>query len=80
MEDPVNLTERRALAERTCGELDLPLPTLVDELDDTVGLAYAAWPERLFLIDREGRVAYVGGPGPFEFDPESWERAIRELP
>lgn len=29
---------------------------------------YAAWPERLYIIDG-GKVAYVGGKGPFDYKP-----------
>jgi hypothetical protein len=27
-------------------------------------------------VDSGGRIAYRGGPGPFGFDPDGWERAI----
>jgi cytochrome oxidase Cu insertion factor (SCO1/SenC/PrrC family) len=57
--------------------LDLdPIPALIDDLDDAVSTAYAAWPDRLYLIDRDGRIAYHGGRGPFGFDPEELEQAI----
>ena len=59
-------------------KLDLTdLPALVDDLDDAVSVAYAAWPDRLYLVDLEGRIAYHGGRGPFGFDPDGLERAIR---
>jgi Iodothyronine deiodinase len=31
--------------------------------------AYAAWPERLYVIDENGRIAYRGGMGPFNYKP-----------
>jgi hypothetical protein len=42
---------------------------VVDEMDDRVAAAYAAWPERLYVVDKQGRIAYAGGQGPFEFWP-----------
>lgn len=61
-------------------KLDLEgIPALVDELDDAVSIAYAAWPDRLYLVDLEGRIAYHGGRGPFGFDPDGLEAAIRTL-
>ena len=78
VEDPVTDAERLVMTKRTCAELDLPMPALFDGVDDQVNLAYHAWPERLYLIGRNGKLTYVGDAGPFGFDPDSWERAIRE--
>ena len=33
-------------------------------------------PDRLYLIDREGRVAYKSGRGPFGFEPGELGQAI----
>ncbi len=77
VEDPVTDAERQAMATQTCVELKLPMPAVFDGVDDAVNLSYHAWPERLYLIGKDGKVRYVGGPGPFEFDPDAWEAAIR---
>jgi len=37
---------------------------------------YAAWPERLYLVGTDGRVAYAGGPGPSGFSPAELQEAI----
>lgn len=79
IEDPTSQAERHALA-RLCNErLGLRLPTVVDQIDDAVGRAYQAWPERLYLVARDGEIRYRGGPGPFGFDPDGFEAAIRKL-
>ena len=49
---------------------------LVDELDDRVGRSYSGMPDRLYLIDRAGRVAYKGGRGPFGFKPAELEQSV----
>ena len=36
----------------------------------------AGWPDRLYLIGRDGRVAFQGDQGPFGFRPEQLEEAI----
>lgn len=54
-----------------------PMDALVDRLDDAVNLRYGGWPDRLYLIGRDGRVAYAGGKGPMQFKPDEWELAIR---
>jgi hypothetical protein len=77
VEEPLHAAERLEVAKRCMSALALrPMPAVVDLLDDAVDAAYEAWPDRLFLVDREGRIAYRGGPGPFGFKPEELADAI----
>jgi len=39
---------------------------LVDPMDDRADIAYAALPERLYVV-RDGQVVYQGGLGPFDY-------------
>jgi len=39
---------------------------LVDPLDDRANIAYAALPERLYVV-RDGQIVYQGGLGPFDY-------------
>ena len=48
----------------------------IDGLDNAVASAYGGWPDRLYLVGRDGRIAYQGGEGPFGFKPAELERAI----
>jgi hypothetical protein len=73
--DPRSDAERESCATR----LASAMPVLVDDLDDRVARAYGGWPERLYLVDRNGRIAYQGGRGPFEFFPHELEQAIKRL-
>ena len=73
---PRSLDERNAVASRCCAALEISMPLLVDDLDDRVDEAYAAFPDRLYVIDRAGKVAYKGGRGPFGFDPREMETAL----
>src|SRR5262245_23135997 len=74
-----DLAERRDHAHHCMSALSLaPIPAVVDDLDDAANRAYEAWPDRLILIDREGRVAFRSGPGPFGFDVDALEKAIVE--
>ena len=79
VEDPLDTGERRRVAQQCMVALSLePMPALVDEIDDAVGEAYDAHPDRLYLVGADGRIAYRGGPGPFEFHPDELEDAILE--
>jgi Iodothyronine deiodinase len=77
--DPASGEEREAVGEACVARLAIRIPTLVDGLDDAVARAYGGWPDRLYLIDRDGRVAFQGGEGPFGFEPELLEQAIEAL-
>ena len=77
-EDPVSLEERRGVAQVCMTKLALEeMPALVDGIDDAVNLAYAAHPDRIYLVGRDGRIAYHGFEGPMGFDVDALEAAIR---
>ena len=76
---PVVFAERWAAAERCAEALGLSIPTLVDGMDDAARTAFAAWPERIFVFDRGGRLAYMGGPGPYGFKPDEGQAALIDV-
>jgi hypothetical protein len=51
--------------------LKFPFRVAVDGVDDAVAERWSAWPERLFVIDVEGVVRYVGAQGPWGFWPSA---------
>ena len=74
------IKERREVAGMCELTLQYGIPTLVDEMDDEVMKAYAALPDRLYLVGKDGRIAYASGRGPFGFKPTELSEAIdREL-
>jgi Iodothyronine deiodinase len=73
------LEERFAAAREVATRLSLTLPVLVDGMDDAVSEAFAAWPERIFVAARDGRIAFAGGPGPWEFDPDTASAALERM-
>lgn len=77
IEDPISTLERANVAAQCVADLDLPMPALVDGVNDAVNQAYQGWPDRLFLVGRDGRIAYSGGRGPFFFAPDALEDAIQ---
>ena len=74
--DPTTMEERRAVADNCEQALQYGIRTYVDEMDDSVNKAYAAWPTRLYLVGLDGRVVYQGGVGPFGFHPSQLGKAI----
>ena len=45
-------------------------------VDDKVMRSYQSWPDRLYLVGVDGKIAYKGGKGPFDFKPEQLDAAI----
>ena len=78
VEDPINLGERSKVASTCVEKLNLPMPAVVDKLDDKVNAAYRGWPDRLYLVGTDGKLSYSGGRGPFFFSPDEWEVSIQD--
>lgn len=77
--NPRSDSERVQVAESCVRTLGIRFPALVDGTDNTVEQQYTGWPDRMFLIDREGKVVYKSEPGPFGFHPVELETALRKL-
>lgn len=69
-EQPKRFEDRLDIARTFVAEMDVETPTLVDDLANTANACYAAWPERIYIVGTDGRIALKGGLGPFHFDPE----------
>ncbi len=76
--DPATYEERCAVAGRCMADLGFTVPALVDAMDDAANLAYAGWPERLYVVGRDGAIAYAGGMGPFHFKPDELAKFLSE--
>ncbi len=74
-----NYEEREAAAQSCTLGLHISVPTLVEEMDNTIDEAYGAAPERLYLIGKDGRVVYHGGAGPHFFDLDELDEALQSL-
>ena len=74
--EPKTLEEREEVAEACALKLDLKIPTLIDDMTNEVEEAYRAMPDRLYLIAKNGDVAYKSAQGPFGFWPKKFAEAI----
>ena len=71
--------ERVQVAGVCMTKLGIELPAIVDEADDRVEQAYTGWPDRLYVIDSDGRIAYKSAAGPFGFKPSEVEATLNRL-
>lgn len=74
---PQSFDERVSIAQSCSLRLDLSIPTLIDDMENSTDQMYYALPDRLYLVGRNGRVAYRGAPGPWGFVAAELEKAIQ---
>lgn len=72
--------ERAALAGTCVRRLGIKIPAVLDEFGNSTERAYTGWPDRIYLVDSQGRIAYKSGPGPFGFKAELLEKALAQMP
>jgi hypothetical protein len=75
-EQPTTQEARNLVASHCCQALKLEMPLLVDTIDDQVNRAYSGFPDRLYLIDRAGKLIYKGGRGPYGYKPRELEQTL----
>jgi hypothetical protein len=73
------MVERSAAADMCVANLGIELPALLDGIDGRVEQDYTGWPDRLYVIDVDGRVAFKSAAGPFGFEPADVERTLGQL-
>ena len=73
---PANEEERGAIASACMRKLEIKIPAALDEFGNSTEKAYTAWPDRIYLIDASGRVAFKSQPGPFGFKASELRNAL----
>jgi peroxiredoxin len=53
------LQDRQRAALACAAALQIQMPILVDDQDNRVATEYRAWPERVYVVDGTGRIAYT---------------------
>jgi type I thyroxine 5'-deiodinase len=76
-EQPKSEDDRANVAEACVIRLNFKMPMVLDEMSNEADESYAALPERLYMLDAQGRIRYRSGPGPWGFDVDAWEASIR---
>ena len=76
---PKTLEERVAVAKACYESLGLSFPAIVDNMDNKVEKAYGAWPDRLYIVDKRGKIFYKGEKGPKGFNPSEMARRLKTI-
>ena len=77
---PKDEQERALIAGACVRKLGIKFPAVLDEFGNSTENAYTGWPDRIYLIDQNGRVAYKSKPGPFGFKAAELGTALARLP
>ncbi|MFM7051997.1 MAG: deiodinase-like protein [Planctomycetota bacterium] len=72
---PTTIEERRAAARGFVKELGIAMPLVVDTIEGDAERLYDPFPNRVVVIDAEGRIAHIGARG-----PQSTLNSAREVP
>jgi len=72
--------EERALVAGACvRKLGIKFPAVLDEFGNSTEQAYTGWPDRIYLVEQNGRVAYKSKPGPFGFKSDELSHALAKV-
>jgi type I thyroxine 5'-deiodinase len=72
--------EDRSAAAMSCVRgLKIDIPAILDDTTNSVEAAYTGWPDRLYVVDADGRIAYKSAPGPYGFKPAEVGAALGRL-
>lgn len=67
--DPTSQAKRNEVARTCCKEAKFKFTAVVDTMNDRTAVQWAGWPERLYVVDKAGKIAYAGKQGPWGFWP-----------
>ena len=76
---PKNEEDRAFIAGACVRQLGIKFPAVLDEFGNSTERAYTGWPDRIYLIDRHGKVVFKTKPGPFGFKPDELRKALENL-
>ena len=79
IEQPKTYERRSEVATMCSGDLKLTIPVLVDGMDAQAARSYAAFPDRLYILGPDNRIAVQGGRGPREFSVSEMTAALENL-
>jgi len=71
--------ERTSTASACVRNLGIHIPAILDGIENRTERAYTGWPDRLYLIGTDGRVAFKTQPGPYGFSTKNLDAALAKV-
>jgi len=75
----MTIDERIAVAKAFVADMDISIPVIVDGIDNKTNDDYKAWPDRLYIVDKNGKIMYKGDKGPRGYKPLEMVEALETL-
>ena len=75
---PKTMGERMEMAQAFVENMGVDTPLLVDDISNPANACYAAWPERIYVIDTSGTIVYKSAMGPGGFKPEEVDAFLKD--
>ena len=79
VKDPKTDEAREEVASECAKSLKLSMPFLIDNMKNQAQQDWAGWPDRLYIVGKDGKVYYKGGPGPRGFKASECEEKLKKL-
>ena len=76
---PETSDERADVAAACMLRYNFSFPMLLDGMDNDAEEKYISWPDRLYIIGSDGKIAYQGGLGPFYFNVDEFDEKLKTL-
>jgi iodothyronine deiodinase-like protein len=77
IKDPTSTFERFQVASTCVADLKITIPCLIDDMENTAARAYKGWPDRMYVVGKNGKIAFHGEPGPAGFEPDVMEKGLQ---
>ncbi len=77
IKQPRAFTERREAAKILVERLHYDIPLAIDGMENRAEAAYAAWPERLYIVEKGGGSSTAGDWGPSGSTRRRWSARFR---
>lgn len=77
--DPQDYETRASVAGMCALGLHIDMPAVVDTMDNRTERDYTGWPDRIYVVDTAGNVAYKSEAGPFGFSADELGRQLERL-
>jgi hypothetical protein len=76
---PKDIDERLILATECVTRYKFSIPMVIDAIEGGVNSDYQAAPVRVTITDKDGKVAYYAGRGPFDFRLSKVESVLKKI-
>jgi hypothetical protein len=71
--------QRSNTASACVRNLGIHIPAILDSIENKTERAYTGWPDRLYMIGTDGRVAFKTAPGPYGFSTRGLQQALERV-